>query len=199
MTEEDRARQKAIDEAYKAKMNKIPDQKASSDPWGDCAQSPMRQRARQRRGSPVRNRSMREIFTKIAMGRANDEDRTHGIQGRRDDTGRLCGLCSRPATSVPAFCCVRTGWPCRAFSNQARRTCWCRSATMCSSPTSTARASARRRMEACAAEMMQVPQRPPAAARPRAAPRSRCCKKLPNTDTVAPRRDRLLLRRHDGS
>jgi hypothetical protein len=33
LTEEDRARQKAIDEAYKAKIDKIPDQKASSDPW----------------------------------------------------------------------------------------------------------------------------------------------------------------------
>jgi hypothetical protein len=32
-TEEDRAKEKAIDEAYKAKMNRIPDQKASSDPW----------------------------------------------------------------------------------------------------------------------------------------------------------------------
>ncbi|MGZ3411356.1 MAG: hypothetical protein ACXWK2_09440 [Rhizomicrobium sp.] len=40
MTEEERAREKAVEDAYKAKMNEIPDQKASSDPWGNVRSAP---------------------------------------------------------------------------------------------------------------------------------------------------------------
>lgn len=40
MTEEERARRQAIDDAYKAKIKQIPDQKASSDPWGSVRSAP---------------------------------------------------------------------------------------------------------------------------------------------------------------
>ena len=33
-TQQDYEKEQAIDQAYKAQMQKIPDQKASSDPWG---------------------------------------------------------------------------------------------------------------------------------------------------------------------
>jgi hypothetical protein len=33
-TPEEREKDKAVNDAYKAQMNKIPDQKTSSDPWG---------------------------------------------------------------------------------------------------------------------------------------------------------------------
>jgi len=33
-TPEEREKDKAVNDAYKAQMSKIPDQKASSDPWG---------------------------------------------------------------------------------------------------------------------------------------------------------------------
>ncbi len=41
-TAEERAREKAIEDAYKEKMGKIPDQKASSDPWGDVRTAPQK-------------------------------------------------------------------------------------------------------------------------------------------------------------
>ena len=40
VTQEEVDRQKAIDEAYKSSMGKIPDQKPSTDPWGNVRASP---------------------------------------------------------------------------------------------------------------------------------------------------------------
>jgi hypothetical protein len=40
LTEEERAKQKAVEDAYKARMNKIPDQKAPSDPWATVRTPP---------------------------------------------------------------------------------------------------------------------------------------------------------------
>ena len=40
LTEEERAKQKAVEDAYKAKMNKIPDQKAPADPWATVRTPP---------------------------------------------------------------------------------------------------------------------------------------------------------------
>jgi hypothetical protein len=39
LTSEEIERQKAIDQAYKDSINKIPDQKGSSDPWGNVRAS----------------------------------------------------------------------------------------------------------------------------------------------------------------
>jgi len=46
LTKEEQEKQKAIDDAYKSAINKVPDKKKPADPWGDIRSPAMGSRSR---------------------------------------------------------------------------------------------------------------------------------------------------------
>jgi hypothetical protein len=44
LTPEERAKQQAIDDAYRAANKKVPDKKTAADPWGDVRSEPPKQK-----------------------------------------------------------------------------------------------------------------------------------------------------------
>jgi hypothetical protein len=52
LTQEEKEKQKAVEDAYRAKMNQIPDQKTSSDPWATVRSSDTPKNPQARKQTP---------------------------------------------------------------------------------------------------------------------------------------------------